>query len=128
MELDNTSTYTYLGQTINDKGNINDYIKSIKGKVEAAYQTIRIIAGNKDLNIIDMETTWKLIEACVLPIILYAAETWNNNKEQTRELSKILDNIIKRTIQTPHLPQEKPYIWKLECWILNMQPRKNNYL
>ena len=98
MELDTTSTYTYLGETVNEKGNISDHIKSIKGKVEAAYQTIRIIAGNKDLNIIDMETTWKLIEACVLPIILYAADTWNNNKEHTNELNKILDNIIKRTI------------------------------
>ena len=111
MELDTTSTYTYLGETVNEKGNISDHIKSIKGKVEAAYQTIRIIAGNKDLNIIDMETTWKLIEACVLPIILYAADTWNNNKEHTKELNKILDNIIKRTIQTPtSTPREPLYM------------------
>ncbi len=60
MELDTMSTYTYLGETINEKGNIIDHIKTIKRKVEAAYQTIRIITGNKDLNIIDMETTWKL--------------------------------------------------------------------
>ncbi len=51
MELDNTETYTYLGETINNKGNIADHIKCIKGKVEAAYQTIRIIAGNKDFSI-----------------------------------------------------------------------------
>ncbi len=77
MELDTTSTYTDLGEAVNEKGNIRDHIKSIKGKVEAAYQT-----GNKDLNIADIETTWKLIAACILPI-LYAADTWNKRTIQT---------------------------------------------
>ncbi len=111
MKLDYTEKYSYLGETINERGNIEDHIKAIKGKVEAAYQTIRMIAGDRNLNIIDMETTWKLIEACVLPIILYAADTWNNNKEQTNQLNRILDNIIKRTIQTPtSTPREALYM------------------
>ena len=111
MELDYTETYTYLGETVNEKGNLEHHIKAIKRKVEAAYQTIRIIAGNKDMYIIDMETTWKLIEACVLPIILYASEIWNNNKEITEAVNRILYNIIKRTIQTPtSTPREAIYM------------------
>ncbi len=71
------------------------------------------------MNIIDMETTWKLIEACVLPIILYAAETWNNNKEITEAVNRILDNIIKRTIQTPTCtPRETLY---METGILDIE-------
>ncbi len=50
MELDLTETYEYLGETINNKGNIENHIKKIRGKAEAAYQTVRIVAGNKDLN------------------------------------------------------------------------------
>ncbi len=58
-----------------------------------------------------METTWKLIETCGLSIILYAPDTWNNNKEHTNELNKILDNIIKRTMQTPtSTPRETLYM------------------
>ncbi len=111
MEMDLTETYEYLGETINNKGNIENHIKKIRGKAEAAYQTVRVIAGSKDFNYLDMETTWKLIEACVLPIIMYAAETWNNTKEQTKALNRILDNIIKRTLQTPtSTPREALYM------------------
>ncbi len=111
MELDLTEIYEYLGETINNKGNIENHIKKIKGKAEVAYQTIRIIAGSKDLNYLDMETTWKLIEACVFPIITYAAETWNNTKEQTNALNRILDNVIKRTLKTPFsTPRETLYM------------------
>ncbi len=111
MEMDMTKTYEYLGETINDKGNIENHIKKIRGKAEAAYQTVRVIAGDKDFNLIDMETTWKLIETCVLPIITYASETWNNTKEQTKSLNRILDNIIKRTVQTPvSTPRESLYM------------------
>ncbi len=101
MEMELTDKYDYLGERINSKGNIEDHIKKTKGKVETAYQTVRIIAADKDINYIDMETTWKLIEACVMPISTYAAETWNNNGEHTKALNRILDNIIKRTLQTP---------------------------
>ncbi len=83
MDMELTDTYDYLGETLNEKGNIDNHIKKVKGKAEAAYQTVRIIAGDKDFNYLDMETTWKLIEVCALPIITYAAETWNNTKEQT---------------------------------------------
>ncbi len=111
MDMELTEKYDYLGETVNNKGNIEDHIKKIKGKVEAAYQTVRIIAGDKDFNYIDMETTWKLIDACVIPIIMYAAETWNNTKDQTKTLNRILDNIIKRTLQTPvSTPREALYM------------------
>ena len=50
MNLDNTTTYTYLGTTINNKGTMEDHIKKTKGKTEAALQTIFNIAGNKDFN------------------------------------------------------------------------------
>ncbi len=46
-----------------------------------------------------------------MPIITYAAETWNNNGEHTKALNRILDNIIKRTLQTPtSTPREALYM------------------
>ena len=61
MIMDNTETYTYLGITISNKGTIEDHIEKLKGKTEAALQTIFNLAGNK---------------TCIIPILLYAAETW----------------------------------------------------
>ena len=71
MEMDNTETYKYLGITINNKGTMEDHIKKLKGKTEAALQTIFNLAGNKNFNQIEMKTIWKLVETCILPIILH---------------------------------------------------------
>ena len=111
MVLDQTKTYKYLGETVNSDGNIKDHIKSIKGKAEAAFQTIMLLAGDSNFKNIEMETIWKLVETCILPIILYASETWNNNKAHTIEINQILDNIIKRILQTPTTtPRETLYM------------------
>ena len=44
MEIEETDKYKYLGEIINNKGNLEDHIKMLEGKVEAAYQTILHIA------------------------------------------------------------------------------------
>ena len=44
MEIEETDKYKYLGEIINNKGNLEDHIKMPEGKVEAAYQTILHIA------------------------------------------------------------------------------------
>ncbi len=111
LELEQTKTYKYLGETLNDKGNIDDHLKGIKRKVEAAYQTIRLISGNQDFKGLELETIWKLIETCILPIALYGAETWNNTKKQTTEINRIMDNILKRVLNTPtSTPREPLYM------------------
>ena len=111
MKMEQTPTYKYLGETINNKNNLDDHIKEIKGKAEAAFQTILIIAGDKDLRGIQMKTIWRLLDACIKPIITYACETWYPRKGDISKLNKILDNIIKRILKTPvTTPRETLYI------------------
>ena len=119
QELETTDTYKYLGETINSAGNITDQMKNIRKKVEAAFQTIRIIAGNKDFKGLEMDTIWKLIETCILPIALYGSETWNNTKKQNTDINRILDNIIKRVLNTPtSTPREPLY---MESGLLDLE-------
>ena len=40
MELEYCNAYKYLGRLQNEKNNMSDHIRALKGKVEAAYQTI----------------------------------------------------------------------------------------
>jgi uncharacterized protein YggT (Ycf19 family) len=85
--------------------------KEIKSKAEAAYQTILQIAGDKNFKNIQMGTIWKLLETCIIPIITYGAETWNLNKQETKEINKILDQIIKRILRVPiTTPREALYM------------------
>ena len=82
MILEYCNQYKYLGEMMNDKSNMQDHIKEIKRKAEAAYQTILTITGNNNFANIEMEAIWKLVETCILPIITYGAETWKTTKKK----------------------------------------------
>ena len=100
-----------IGEIFNSKGNLVDHINDVKGKAEAAYQTMLTIAGNKHFHNIQMKAIWKMVETCIIPIITYGGETRTPTKKETKELNNILDNIIKRILMVPRTtPREVLYI------------------
>ena len=111
MELDYTDSYRYLGTMINNKMTLSNQIKEIKSKTEGAYQTMLAIARDQNFRGVEMESIWKLVETCIVPIITYGGETWNPNKKETKELNDILDNILRRILIVPQTtPREALYI------------------
>ena len=66
-----------------------------KGKIEAALQTIFCLAGNDKFNRIEMSAIWKLVHTCIIPTLLYGAETWTPTKTEIKEVQRILNNILK---------------------------------
>ena len=111
MKIEYTTKYKYLGETINNKLNMENQITEIKRKVEAAYQTILVIAGDKELKKIKMQTMWNLLEVCIKPIITYAAETWETTKKENTAINGIYDKIIKRVLKLPtSTPREVLYL------------------
>ena len=111
MEIETTDNYKYLGITINNKRNLQDHIRTIKGKVEAAYQTIMAITEDSNLKGIQMKSAWNLINACILPIITYGLEAIPLKRKEVEELNKIWLNIIKRILMTPQsTPTEAIYM------------------
>ena len=109
--VDETDKYTYLGEVNNKKMNLEDQIKSIEGKVEAAYQTIIAIAEDREFKKIKMHTIWTLIQTCIIPLITYASETWQPSKQETKRLNQILDKILRRILMTPDAtPREALYV------------------
>ena len=74
MKLEQTNTYKYLGEIITDNKNLDKHINDAKRKAEAAYHTILTIAADPQLRGIQMETIWRLVETCIIPIITYGAE------------------------------------------------------
>ena len=75
IALKKTDKYIYLGEMMNNKGNMEDHIHMIEGKVEAAYQIILHIAKDNNFKFIKMGVIWKLLETCIIPIIMYGAES-----------------------------------------------------
>ena len=85
MQIEPTDKYKYLGETVNEKLNLKDHIKQIEGKVEAAYQAMLAIAGDRHFKNIHMETIWKLMSSCIIPIITYAGETRKPTRKKTKK-------------------------------------------
>ena len=111
MTLKTTENYKYLGEIINHKKSMKNQISESKRKAEGALQTILTIAGDPTLKGIQMETIWKLIETCIIPISTYACELWDPNKEEKGTINRILDNLIKRVLMVPtSIPRQNSYI------------------
>ena len=79
-----------MGEIFTQKENLKDHITEIKGKAEAAFQTMLTIAGNKFFNNIQMKT-----------IITYGGETINPTIKENKDINNILDNIIKGVLMAP---------------------------
>ena len=111
ITLDLTTTCKYLGEMINDKTNLKDQIGQLERKLEAAYQTILAIAGDRHFRNTRMETIWKLVTTCLIPIITYEGQTRKPTKAEKKKLKQMLDSIIKRILMVPtSTPREALYI------------------
>ena len=84
MEIEETDKYKYLGEIINNKGNLEDHIKMLEGKVEAAYQMILHIAKDKNFKGLKMAIILKLVETCIIPIITYGAESRTTTHKESQ--------------------------------------------
>ena len=109
--LEKTEKYKYLGYLQNSKNNNEDHIKQVKGKTEAAYQKMMALTGNSNFSMVEMESVWKVVEACISPIITYAGEIWEPSQSTYKPANQIMDGILKRILKTPiSTPREALYI------------------
>ena len=121
MEIEETDKYKYLvlGEIINNKGNLEDHKKMLEGKVEAAYQTILHIAKDKNFKGQKMAIIWKLVEACIIPIITDGSESRTTTQKESQKIQTIMNNIIKRILQVPQSTPNDAIT--IETGILNIQ-------
>ena len=111
QQLKEADKYKYLGHLQNSKNNNNDHMQMTKGKTEAAYQKMMALTGGSDFMQIEMETIWTVLEACIIPIIIYGGEAWEMTTQNFKTANMLLDNILKRILKTPKgTPREALYI------------------
>ena len=99
--LEEVNNYKYLGEMINNKGNIKDHIEMIEGKVQAATQTIITETGNKEFKGIKMEAIWLLVQSVIIPILTYGTEGWKTTKTEMEHIEKIFIRTIKTILALP---------------------------
>ena len=128
MKLGYCDKYKYLGNIISHKNQMDDHITEVKKKTEAALNTAMAIAGSVDLKNIEMESMWKLVESCIIPIISYGWEATIPRKKDQTQIKIIQDSLLKRILMTPKgTPWEPLYIETglLDPELVNIKNRLN---
>ena len=63
--------------------------------------TVFNLGGNDEFRHIEMTYIWKLVQACLMPIMTYGAQTWVPTQTEMKQAQKNMDNVIKRIIRAP---------------------------
>ena len=99
--LEEVPKYKYLGEMINNKGNLSDHITELEKKVKGATATIIAETGNKEFKGIKMQAIWQMVDAIIVPIMTYSCEGWDTNKEDKNKLQTIFSEAIKTILYLP---------------------------
>ena len=103
--LEEVTSYKYLGELINNKGNLEDHLTATQNKIRAITAQIIAETGNKEFKGIKMKAIWQLVDATIIPILTYAAEGWNYTKEEIEKTQTIFNEALKTIL---FLPQGTP--------------------
>ena len=69
------------------------------------------LTGNSNFSMIEMEIIWKVLQACIAPIITYGGEIWETEPKSYKIANQMLDNVIKRILKAPvTTPREALYL------------------
>ena len=104
--LEEVATYKYLGEIINNKGNLTYHINEIEKKIRGATSKILAETGNKEFKGIKMKAIWQMVDA----IITYACEVWYLNKEDKKKLQTIFNEAQKKS-STYRTAYQQWYCW-----------------
>ena len=103
--LEEVTSYKYLGELINNKGNLEDHLTATQSKIRAITGQIIAETGNKEFKGIKMKAIWQLVHATIIPILTYAAEGWNYTKDEIEKTQTIFNEALKTIL---FLPQGTP--------------------
>ena len=93
--------YKYLGEILNNKGNLSDHIAEIERKIKGATASIISETGKKEFKGIKMQAIWQMVDAIIIPIVTYACEGWTIGKEENKKLQTIFNEVIKILLYLP---------------------------
>ena len=89
MEIQNCTSYTYLGDVISSNGKNKENIAERRRKMVAATMSIKTIASNEDLNRIETVVLLELHEKISISSLLNNAEAWDLLIGEKKDLEQI---------------------------------------
>ena len=100
-EINNTSSYKYLGDEITDDGKNYKNIISRENKIGAIVRKINTSASSDIMRGIQTHTILNMYEIYVIPSLLNNAESWTLTKNDEKQLDQIGIRAVKRLFGLP---------------------------
>ena len=109
-ELEDVTSFTYIGSIINNDGGTDKDMKCRIGKAAAVFQSLKPIWTSSKIS---LNTKLKIFNSNVKSVLLYASETWRITKASIHRLqtftNTFLRNILKIKWQDMFTSEE---IWR----------------
>ena len=88
--------FTYLGSTLSQDANVDDEVYTKIAKASSTFS--RLYANVWRRNGINLQTKLKVYRAVVLPVLLYASETWTVYRRHVRKLSHFHTTCLRKVM------------------------------
>ncbi|VDP40827.1 unnamed protein product [Schistosoma margrebowiei] len=95
-DLEDVSTFTYLGSIIDEHGGSDADMKMRIGKATAAYLQLKNIWNSKQLS---TNNKVKIFNTNVKTVLLYRAETWGTIKAIIQKIQVFINSCLRKIIQ-----------------------------
>ena len=93
--LEETDSFTYLGNTINKNGGTEEYVKARIQKARVAFIMLRTIWTAQHIKI---NTKLKIFNSNVKAVLLYGSETWRTTQKTLKRIQTFIDKCLRRIL------------------------------
>jgi exonuclease III len=101
MTLEQTGSYTYLGEKLSQSQALTPHLKLLEQKMHAHTNRILATASSEVLSRIKMRTLLQLHDKCLVPALLYNCETWIMGKNEQKKADTLQIKALRSYLKTP---------------------------
>jgi exonuclease III len=101
MSLEQTDTYTYLGEKLSQTLALTPHLKLLEQKMYTHTNRILATASSEVLSRIKMRTLLQLHDKCLIPALLYNCETWILGKNEQKKIDTLQFKALRSHLKTP---------------------------
>ena len=95
-DIEDVSSFTYLGSTVSTTGGTDDDIKARIGKARVAFNILQNIPKSRD---IIMSVKLQLFNSNVKSVLLFGSETWRTSKSMLRKVQAFIKKCLRRILR-----------------------------
>ena len=116
--LEEVNQYTYLGEVIASNLKMNAHLNHLQQKLIVNLNRIFAIGTDETLSRIKMDVFLQLHSKCLLPSLLYNAETWTLTMDEEKRLERMHMQALRRYLKTPTSTPKLAYYAELGIYPL----------